>query len=71
MNRWIIGKTVSGTKAFDTDDANTPNQSQMWKISNAAEMGENFRGASKKWPRPSFSKKFSPLQLVGGFSMRH
>ena len=63
--------TGSGTKAFAPDVYNTPNQSQMKKLSNAAEMGDEFSRRLQKQSPPSFSKKFSLPQLVGSFYIRY
>ena len=37
-----MNRTACGSKAVVTDTANTPNQSQLIFLSNAAEKGDNF-----------------------------
>lgn len=54
--------TISGTKENVTVTANTPNQSQIEKLSNAAEKGdpaylENFRGAPQKMALGGFASQ--------------
>lgn len=59
--------TGSGVKAFAPDAYNTPNQSQMKKLSNAAEMGDKIRGASKMGLDPASPENFRHSSLYAAF----